>query len=238
MAERNTRIEEIAYIGVPLTNLEAAEKGKRAFIDAATGKATITASSSTVDIGVFDESRTGDGSTEVVIRLHSFTIARRWDNDGVAPLAATDVGRIAYIKDSSTVSKASTGGRQRAGLVLKVTSLGVSVASLLDAPMASPAGATLAFVSNDAVLADYPRPGSIFDVPTTGAASTVTLPANAFECTEITFVADGTKNGHTVTYRDATGPTNLTAALTASKRHHVRAAFLNGKWACLSTVAP
>lgn len=238
MAERNTRIEEIAYIGVPLTNLDLAEKGKRAFIDAATGKAVIAASSSTVDVGVFDETRTGDGSTEVVIRLHAFAIARRWDNDGVAPIAATDIGKVAFIKDSVTVSKSSTGGRQRAGIVLKVTSLGVSVMSFMDAPMPSPAGATLAFVANDAVVGDYPRPGSIFDVPATGAASTVTLPANALEGTEITFVADGTKNGHTVTYRDATGPVSLTAALTASKRHHVRATFLNGKWACLSTVAP
>jgi hypothetical protein len=83
-----------------------------------------------------------------------------------------------------------------------------------------------------------PRPGAIYDIPTTAGASTVTLPANALEGTEVTFVADGTKNGHTVQYRDATGPTNLTTALTLSKRHLVRCAFLNGKWVANAYVAP
>ena len=238
MSERITQLKEHAYIAPVLTTSEVAEKGKRAFIDATTGKATVTMSSKTMDVGEFAETRTGDGTQTVMIRLHNDIVTRRWANDTGTAVAATDVGKVCFIKDSSTVSMASTGGRQRAGIVLSVGSLGVNVMSLMDAPMPSPAGATLSFVANDAVVADYPRPGSVFDVPTTAGVSTVTLPANALEGTEITFVADGTKNGHTVQYRDATGPVNLTAALTASKRHQVRAVFLNGKWACLSTVAP
>lgn len=238
MSEIITQLKEHAYVGPVLTNAQVAEKGKRAFLDCITGLCVIAASSVTVDLGEFAETRTGDGVKGVMVRLHHDINTRRWANDGVAPLAATDVGKMAYVKDASTVSKASTGGRQRAGLVIEVGTLGVRVASLMSAPMPSECGATLAFAAGDIVIADYPRPGAVFDVPTSAANSTITLPAAALEGTEITFIADGTKNGHTVQYRDATGPVSLTAALTASKRHLVRATFLNGKWACLSTVAP
>jgi hypothetical protein len=97
---------------------------------------------------------------------------------------------------------------------------------------------TQAYVSNDLVIADNPANGLIFDVPTTGAASTVTLPAAAREGTRVYFSADGTKNGHTVQYRDATGPVNLTTALTASKRHSVTALFLGSKWVAQAYISP
>lgn len=238
MSERITQLKDHAYIAPVLTNTEVAEKGKRAFIDTTTGKATVTMSSVTMDVGEFAETRTGDGTQTVMIRLHADLVTRRWANDTGTAVAATDRGRVCYVKDASTVSMSSTGGRQRAGIVIDVDSLGVRVASLMDTPMPAPCGATLSYASNDAVVEDYPRPGTVFDIPTTGAASTVTLPANAFEGTELLFVADGTKNGHTVQYRDATGPANLTTALTASKRHQVRAVFLNGKWTANAYVSP
>jgi hypothetical protein len=56
--------------------------------------------------------------------------------------------------------------------------------------------------------------------------------------TVLYFVANGTDNAHTVQYRDATGPTNITTALTASKRHMVIAAFLNGAWRANAYVSP
>jgi len=93
-------------------------------------------------------------------------------------------------------------------------------------------------VSNDSVIASDPASGLIYDIPTTAAASTVTLPAAAAEGTILYFVADGTKNGHTVQYRDATGPVNLTTALTASKRHQVTAIYLNAKWTANAYVSP
>jgi hypothetical protein len=238
MGERITQVKEHAYIAPPLTNALLAEKGKRAFLDSATGKVVIAPSGTTVDIGEFAETRTGDGTQGVMIRLHYDLVSRRWANDTVVAVAATDIGRVCFIKDASTVSKSPAGGRQRAGMVLEVSTLGVVVASMMDMPMPAPTQAVPAFVAGDLVVPDYPRPGAFIDVPTTAANSTVTLPANAIEGCEITFIADGTKNGHTVTYRDATGPVSLTAALTLSKRHLVRACFLGGKWACSSTVAP
>lgn len=238
MGERATQLKEHAYIAPPLTSGQLAEKGKMAFLDIVTGKIVIASSGTTVDIGEFAETRTGDGTKGVMIRLHRDLASRRWTNDTVVPVAATDIGRVCFIKDSVTVSASPAGGRQRAGMVLEVTSLGVAVVSLMDMPI--PAGTTPvpAFVAADLVVPNYPRSGSFVDVPTTAANSTVTLPALALEGSEVTFIADGTKNGHTVQYRDATGPVLLTAALTASKRHVVRACFLGGKWACSSTVAP
>lgn len=238
MSERITQLKEHSYVGLPLTNAQLAEKGKRAYLDVTTGKVVIAATSCSVDLGEFAETRTGNGTQGVMVRLHRELVSRRWANDGVSPLAATDVGRMCFVKDESTVSKSSTGGRMRAGMVIGVDTIGALVVSLMDAPTPSHTGPTLSFVANDCVVPDYPRPGAIYDIPTTAGVSTVTLPANALEGTEVTFVADGAKNGHTVQYRDATGPTNLTTALTLSKRHLVRCAFLNGKWAANAYVAP
>jgi hypothetical protein len=98
--------------------------------------------------------------------------------------------------------------------------------------------ALAAFSSNNINLGASPNSGAVYDIPTTAAASTVTLPATATEGTILYFVADGTKNGHTVQYRDATGPVNLTTALTASKRHLVIAVALNGLWNCNAYVSP
>jgi hypothetical protein len=62
---------------------------------------------------------------------------------------------------------------------------------------------------------------AIYDVPTTAGVSTITLPAASAIGTRVSFCADGTKNGHTVQYIDATGSVALTTALLASKRHLV-----------------
>ena len=68
-----------------------------------------------------------------------------------------------------------------------------------------------------------------FRSPPTGAASTISLPAAAPDGTRLHFVADGTKNGHAITYRDVT--TALTTALTASKVHGVTVVCRNNAWA-------
>lgn len=114
----------------------------------------------------------------------------------------------------------------------------VDLVGLAGAPEIMAEGTLPAFAAGDLVVQDYPAPGAVFDLPATAAASTVTLPAAAHEGTAIEIVADGTKNGHTVQYRDATGPVNLTTALLASKRHQVRAIFLNGVWTALAYTAP
>jgi hypothetical protein len=178
---------------------------------------------------------------QVNVRLLREVVGFRYVNAtaGDAVLAA-DVGKLCFFLDDQTVT-ITAAGKRVAGRVWDVSSTyGVLVEKLESSPLDGllQESAAVAFVANDLVIGDNPITGTVFDVPTTAAASTVTLPATAVEGTALTFVADGTKNGHTVTYRDATGPTNLTAALTASKRHQVRAVYLNGGWTCLSTVAP
>lgn len=158
-------------------------------------------------------------------------------------IAAADQGAICYVADDQTVSLSPTSaGASVAGRVWAVDSVrGVAVELLQPV---SQSGALLterspgAFAANDLVIADNPASGSVFDVPTTAGASTVTLPAAAREGTVIYFVADGTKNGHTVQYRDATGPANLTTALTASKRHLTVCTFLNSKWYANAYMSP
>lgn len=158
-------------------------------------------------------------------------------------IASTDMGALCYVADDQTVSLSPTSsGASVAGRVWGVDSVRGVAVELLQPTSQNPGALTErspgSFVSNDLVIADYPVSGSLFDIPTTGAASTVTLPANAREGTLVYFVADGSKNGHTVQYRDATGPTNLTTALTASKRHMVAATFLNSKWYANAYVSP
>ena len=107
-----------------------------------------------------------------------------------------------------------------------------------DQPM-DPVGTMPGQVGNDFILtAAGVIQNAVYDLPATAAASTVTLPAAAPDGTKITVVADGTKNGHTVQYRDATGPTNLTTALLASKRHLAVCEKMLGKWFVNVYVAP
>lgn len=83
-----------------------------------------------------------------------------------------------------------------------------------------------------------PEHNKTYELNTTAAASTVTLAASAPDGTVCQFIADGTKNGHTLTFRDATGPTAISAATTASKRVAAVAMKAAGKWAVTLTVGP
>ena len=158
-------------------------------------------------------------------------------------IAATNIVDVCYVADDQTVSLTPiASGASIAGRVWGVDStLGVLVEILR--PIAQSVGLAqrtqAAHVSNDVILTSaLAIHGSVFDIATTASATTVTLPATATEGTVLTFVADGTKNGHTVQYRDATGPTNLTTALTASKRHQVTAVYMNGIWTANAYVSP
>jgi hypothetical protein len=167
---------------------------------------------------------------------------RWWANSGTVPVVATDVGHLAYFEDDQTVRATAAAGLAIGGRIWAVSATeGVFVEELSTlAPGGGPAviGALPAFAAANLLVPAGSAHGSLFDVPTTAANSTVTLPAAAREGTRLYFVADGTKNGHTVTYRDETGPTALTTALTASKRHQVTAIFLNGKWTANAYVSP
>ena len=123
-----------------------------------------------------------------------------------------------------------------AGLVWSVDGKGVAIerVSRLEDNI-RPAGATLSYTSNDAAPAAIVS-GAVYDVPTTAANSTISLPAASPDGTWALFVADGTKNGHTVQYRDVT--TAITTALTASKRHMVHVQMSGGKWFANAYISP
>lgn len=167
-------------------------------------------------------------------------------NDTGSPILATDIGAVAYIKDDQTVTK-SPAGASIAGRVWAVDALRGVAVELLGEDDVDPTslsgldlatGALAGFSSNNINVPNSPVSGSIYELPATSAASTITLPAVADPGTILHFVADGIENAHTVQYRDATGPVNITTALTASKRHMVVAAFLNGVWRANAYVSP
>lgn len=154
------------------------------------------------------------------------------------------LGEVCYAVDDNVVAitRGTTGIRPIAGRVMAIDStLGVlvEICGDEDANAGGIVGTLPAHTSNDVILlAAQVVPNAVYDIATTAAATTVTLPAATAEGTKLFFFADGTKNGHTVTYRDATGPTNLTTALTASKRHTAVAVFVGGKWGVNAYVSP
>jgi hypothetical protein len=182
-----------------------------------------TSAAKSVDVDLFRE-----------VKIH-------WMANGTVAVAATDIGSLCYVDDDQTVSMSpkSTGASLAGRVWAYSATLGVGVEILPATPAAGGVfakAAVFVYTSNDYAVPDYPVSGTAFDVATTGAASTISLPANAREGTELVFCADGTKNGHTVTYRDVA--TAISAAATASKRHQARAVFLASKWTVILTVGP
>ncbi len=76
----------------------------------------------------------------------------------------------------------------------------------------------------------------VYELNTTAANSTVSLPASTPDGTVCFISADGTKNGHTLTFRDVT--TAISAATTASKRVAAVLVKVGGAWTCTLTVGP
>jgi len=105
-----------------------------------------------------------------------------------------------------------------------------------DAEDLSPSASStvLSQTANDyAVPAEHMK---VFEINTTAANSTVSLPAATPNGTVCFISADGTKNGHTLTFRDVT--TAISAATTASKRVAAVAVKVGGKWTVTLTVGP
>ena len=191
-------------------------------------------------IGKFASDKDASAADQIVTVYFDRERAIEWfANSGTSAVAATDIGALCFVEDDQTVRIAGA-GYTIAGRVWGVDSVkGVAVERLDFATNDNlTKAAAQSWTVNDLVLAASPPSRTVYDIPTTTGASTVTLPATASEGTTIQFVADGTKNGHTVQYRDATGPTNLTTALTASKRHLVVCTFLNSKWYANAYVSP
>ena len=218
-------------------------KGAIALLDKSTGKVVKGQSSAAgyVRIGVFAETVDATSADALVDVDLEREITLEWfANDTVAPLSATtDILNTAFVLDDQTVTAGSTATSVAAGRVWAVDSTRGVAVERFHAPGGSiaPLGTALSYTSNDAAPAAVVS-GAIYDVPTTGAASTITLPAAAPDGTVCYFTADGTKNGHTITYRDATGPTALTTALTASKRHLTVCTKRGSKWFANAYVSP
>lgn len=246
--ERMRSVERWTYKTFPLAVGNKAWKGGIACLDLSTGKVEPGhAETDLFVIGTFAETVDATAAEKQVNVNFGMEIEVEWfDNSLSNAVAAANVGSLCYVEDDQTVTTSPTGA-SIAGRVWAVNATdGVAVQKLAALP---PAVASLnglvgvetalaAFSSNNINVPDNPNSGAVYDVPATGAASTITLPATAVEGTFLRFVADGTKNGHTVQYRDATGPVNLTTALTASKRHQVDATFLNGIWTASAYVSP
>lgn len=215
-------------------------KGATVAIQRGTGYVVeATGASNEIVIGIAMEKvdATSAAASIAVDLIRSFEVVY-FSNYGT--IASTDIGEIGYVKDDNSVSltPTSTGGSVlgRVWAVDSVRGVAVEVDPDLRNGELLLEQTALSWTANDVAIASNPPTGAVYDIPTTTGASTVSLPATAREGTVLTFVADGTKNGHTVTYRDVT--TAISAALTASKRHQARCVYLNGGWTIITTVSP
>lgn len=247
--ERMSLVERWTRRQLTLASGNKAWKGGIAALDLSTGKVEPGhAETDLLVIGSFAETVDAALADALVDVDFGREIEARWLANATAgdAIAATDVGSLCYVMDDQTVTITPT-GRSIAGRVWGVDSVkGVLVERLqaVPSPSASLDGleavetAAPAFAAGDSAIPANPNSGAIYEIPATAAVSTVTLPAAAAEGTVLYFVADGVLNAHTVQYRDATGPTPITSALTALKRHMVVAAFLNGAWRANAYVSP
>ena len=223
-----------------LTSGSVAYQGGKAFLNTATGKVVpaTSAGNGMVFLGIFEEYVTAVAGDKLVnIDLGEEITLRYFVNGG--GIVATDIGKLCYSDDDQTVTLAA-GARLLTGRILDVSAtkgvgVDISVAKML--PVRPAAGPAVVFAANDIALTDVVH-SAVYDVPTTAAASTVTLPTAAADGVVAYFAADGVKNGHTIQYRDQAGSVVLTTALVASKRHLVIAAKVAGKWTANAYVSP
>lgn len=241
--EKMRLLERWTYRTFTLTSGTKAYKGGICMLAAGTGKVVPgTEAGNHWTIGTFAETVDATAADKPVNVTFGKEVEIEWfANSGSNAAVGTDLGAMAYVEDDQTVG-VSAAGRSIAGRIWAVDATkGVAVerltslANTLDGLEARP-GPTLAFVAADIVIGDNPKSGTVYDVPTSAANSTISLPATAVEGTVVWFKADGTKNGHTVQYRDVT--TAITTALTASKRHLVQCVFSGSKWFANAYVSP
>lgn len=238
-AEKARRQERWQYKGFTLASGTKAYKGGRAALNTSGQVVPATAVAGLIPIGVFEETVDATSAALPVQVNLEREIQIEWFQNATSTdaVAATDLLTTCFMADDQTVGILPA-ARSPAGRVWAVDSVkGVAVEKFEGTRRALSQPVVGAYASNDYAPAAIEQ-DAVYDVPTTGAASTITLPVAAPDGTRATFCADGTKNGHTVQYRDATGPTNLTTALTASKRHLVVVQKLGGKWFANAYVSP
>lgn len=142
-------------------------------------------------------------------------------------------GDILIASAADTLAKLVKGA---AGKVLRMNAAGTLPEWGLPTAL-TPTAYLPAHVANDIIPLDI-ESGTIYDIPALDAGSTITLPAAAADGTYCWIRGDGTKNDQTIQVRDATGPTNLTAAIGANKRVLLFCVKVAGAWYCMNGVAP
>lgn len=240
LADKRARsVKQAKHDDFTLVSGQVAYQGGPAFQDPTTSKLKATPANGLIFIGFFNESMDASSADKTVsVDLIKEKVMEWFANGTTAAVAATDTGKLCYFEDNQSVQMNPVGSGVIAGIVRAVDATdGVLVELSVPSPDLLATPTIAAYTANDLAPASVAH-DAVYDVPTTGAASTITLPAAAPNGTRCYFAADGTKNGHTVTYRDATGPTALTTALTASKRHLVVAVKQNDKWFANAYVSP
>jgi hypothetical protein len=238
-ADKPRTIKQFKTLDFTLTSGTKAFKGGMAAIRLPTGKVVpATAAATDLVIGVFAQNVDATSADKAVQVDLEREITAEWvaNSASTDAVAAADVGRTVYVADDATVTITPAGAV--AGRCWAVSSTQGVLVEKLDVSTAPQVGATLAFSSADIVVtAAQCVNGAVFDVPTSAANSTITLPTTGVRVgTEVIFNADGTKNGHTVQYRF--GTTAITTALTASKVHQVRAIRHGAGWTAIAYVSP
>lgn len=236
-AEKARRSEQWKYKAFTLPSGKA-WKGARACLNGSGQVVPATAATGLVAIGVFAETVDAtSGALPVTVDFErEITVERFVNATSTDACASTDVGSMGYMLDDQTVGiLPSLAGvaRSPAGRILDVDAVkGVAIEKAY-APTrsASAVGTIPAFSAGSSAPVGLIN-SAAYDVPTTAAASVVILPAVAPDGTTVFFVADGTKNGHTIVYTDATGSValNTVAQTPASKRHLAVCTKSLGKW--------
>lgn len=238
--KKQSSMERWNYKQFTLKSGHKAWENAAIFLELATSKVVVgTAAPGLLFIGTAAETVDATSADKLLNVRLGIELEVEWfaNSEGAAEVLATDLGKIVDFADDATVSKTPTG--TVAGRVWAVSAAdGVAVEKLQAVPTDGKAALDAPdFVATDSVLEGVVN-GAVYEIPETAAASTVTLPASPKDGDNCMFVADGTKNGHSVQYRDATGPANLTTALTASKRHLVVCVARAGKWFANAYVSP
>lgn len=238
--EKQSTIERWTYRRFTLASGTKAWKNAALGIELGTGKIKpMAAGDSFLYVGKAERTVDATAADKLCNVNLGIEIEVEWfaNSGGGDAVLSTDLGGLCYFYDDQTVGILGV-GKSLAGRIWAVDAvLGVAVQKLEQAKQLLLQPATWVYTANDFAPAAVVH-RAVYDVATTAAASTITLPAAAPSGTELYFQADGVKNGHTVQYRDATGPLNLTAALTASKRHLAICVKRGAVWAVTVTVAP
>jgi hypothetical protein len=241
--ERLSSVEAWKFKQFPLAVGNKGYKGGIACLDQSTGKCEPGHSESDLlVIGKFAETVDATAAEALINVEFPREIWVQWWVNAASSIAASDVGNLCFVLDDQSVTLTAAGNSVAGRIWAVDAARGVAVEMLQAPSSASGSGEPIdvlpAFVAAASLSPVSPVNGTLYDVPTTAAASVISLTATAKPGTVLYFSADGTKNGHTVQYKDATGAVALTTALTASKRHMVVAVMLGGIWVANAYVSP